>query len=430
MMQDICDGQWKSSFHHKIDIKMILRRRAMRVMKFLVMLMALLCVPLLSHAAEVKLTSSTQLLWYQDILTDQSDKEAQQYLRLNVTKLDKEGKLNIYGYGRATKVVSSPSEDLDGRLYYLYVDYRDALNNHLDLKAGRTYVNSAAMSGTIDGLYADVKNLGPVGFTLFGGRNVIFLDKSETGTRGDALAGMSVYLDTIKNTHVEVSFGRKYGDTDITRENIGLDFSTTPHGMVNLYGRLTYDTISESYNETLFGVKVTPLTDLALRGEYYQSYPTFDTTSVYSIFAVQQYKEASLSAEYSVNSNYRVSFKYARESFDSDANADLFQVGLLAKPIKDLTLNASYEYRNGYAGDISGIRLYGEYKISKVAISAGIDYDDFRREISREGNAKKYWAGLNYEFNKIFSAVLKVEDVVSFSYDNKYQGYAALQINY
>ena len=61
---------------------------------------------------------------------------------------------------------------------------------------------------------------------------------------------------------------------------------------------------------------------------------------------------------------------------------------------------------------------------------AGIDYDDFRREISREGNARKYWAGLNYEFNKIFSAVVKVEDVVSFSYDNKYQGYAAIQINY
>ncbi len=105
------------------------------------------------------------------------------------------------------------------------------------------------------------------------------MTKARSAHRGDALAGMSVYLDTIKNTHVEVSFGRKYGDTDMTRENIGLDFSTTPHGMVNLYGRLKYDTISESYNEMLFGVKVTPLTDLALRGEYYQSYPTFDTAS-------------------------------------------------------------------------------------------------------------------------------------------------------
>ena len=43
----------------------------MRVIKFLVMLMALACVPLLSHAAEVKMTSSTQYLWYQDLLADQ-----------------------------------------------------------------------------------------------------------------------------------------------------------------------------------------------------------------------------------------------------------------------------------------------------------------------------------------------------------------------
>lgn len=402
----------------------------MRVMKFLVILMALVCVPLLSHAAEVKLTSSTQMLWYQDILADQSEKDAAQYLRMNVTKIDEEGNLNIYGYGRASKVFSSPSEDLQGRLYYFYVDYRNAFKDHLDVRAGRTYVNAAAISGTVDGLYADVKNLGPVGVTLFGGRHVIFEEKNEIGTRGDALAGMSVYLDTIKNTHVEVSFGRKYGDTDITRELLGLDFSTTPHGMVNFYGRLKYDTTAETYNEMLFGAKVAPLKDLVIRGEYYNSYPTFDITSIYSIFAVEQYEEKSIAAEYQLTSKYRVSVKYAKENFDSDADADVVEIGFLAKPIKDLTLNATYEHRSGYAGQLSGIRFYGEYKINKAAILAGIDYDDFRREISREGTAKKYWAGLNYEFNKIVSAVVRVEDNVNFNYDNGYQGYIAVQLNY
>ena len=47
----------------------------MRVVKLLVMLMALACVPLLSQAAEVKVTSSTQYLWYQDILNDGSIKD-------------------------------------------------------------------------------------------------------------------------------------------------------------------------------------------------------------------------------------------------------------------------------------------------------------------------------------------------------------------
>ena len=405
----------------------------MRVMKFLAILMALASMPLLSHAAEVKLTSSTQYLWYQDILAVDKDKtlqDAAQYLRVNVTKLDKEGKINVYAYGRATKQVST-SEDLQGRMYYFYVDYRDALNEHLDLRAGRTYVNAAAASGTIDGLYVDLKNLGPMGVTVFGGRNVIFGDKSETGTSGDALTGMSVYLDTIKNTHVEVSYGRKYSDTDLARENLGLDFSTTPIGdMVNFYGRLKYDTISESYNEMLLGAKVTPLKDLTLRGEYYQSYPTFDISSIYSIFAVEQYKEKSISAEYQLTNNYRVSVKYAREEFGGDATADSYEVGFLARPIKDLTINATYEKRNGYAGQLSGIRLYGEYKISKAALMAGIDYDDFRREVSREGNAKKYWAGVNYEFSKIITAVVRIEDNVNFNYDNSYQGYAAININY
>lgn len=404
----------------------------MRVMKLLVMLMALSCVPLLSHAAEVKLTSSTQYLWYQDLIAADKEKSLQdvaQYLRMNVTNVDKEGNINIYAYGRATKQVST-SQDLEGRLYFLYVDYRNAIKEHLDLRAGRTYVNAAAMSGTVDGVHADVKNLGPVGITLFGGRHVIFDEKREIGKGGDALAGMSVYLDTIRNTHVEVSYGRKYGDTDLMRENVGLDFSTTPFGSVNLYSRLKYDTMSEIYNEMLFGAKIAPFKDFILRGEYYESYPTFDAASIYSVFAVTQYKELSMSAEYHLTSNYRVSLKYARETFDSDSHANVYEIGLLARPIKDLTLNLIYENRDGYAGQLSGFRLYGEYKIAKASILAGIDYDDFRRQLSREGSAKKYWAGVNYEFTKSISAVVRVEDNINFNYDNSYQGYAAIQLNY
>jgi hypothetical protein len=401
----------------------------MRVVKYLVLLVAILCVPLLSHATEVKMTSSTQYLWYQDILAGDNEQDVAQYFRLNVTKIDKEGKINIYGYGRGTKQVSSDQE-YQGRLYYLYVDYRDALKDHLDLRAGRTYVNSAAVSGTIDGVYLDFKKLGPVGITLFGGRDVIFADKRDVGTRGDALTGMSVYFDTVKNTHVEVSFARKYRDTDVARENVGLDFSTTPIQQVNFYGRLKYDTIAEAYNEILLGAKVAPLKDLILRGEYYQSYATFDTASIYSVFAIDKYKEGSLAAEYQLNPNYRVSAKYAREDFGDSSDANLLEVGLLAKPIKDLTLNVSYEKRNGYAGQLNGIRLHGEYKIAKATLQAGIDYDDFRRELSRDGTAKKYWGAVNYEFSKMVSAVLRAEDNINFNYSNSYQGFAAVNLNF
>jgi hypothetical protein len=65
-----------------------------------------------------------------------------------------------------------------------------------------------------------------------------------------------------------------------------------------------------------------------------------------------------------------------------------------------------------------------------VAISAGIDYDDFHREFSREGHAKKYWAGVDYELSKMFSAVARVEENTNFLFNHSYQGFAALNVNY
>ena len=211
---------------------------------------------------------------------------------------------------------------------------------------------------------------------------------------------------------------------------MGLDFSTTPLPYANFYSRVKYDTFAEEYNELLFGTKLMPLKDLILRGELYQSYPTFDAQSIYSVFAVNQYREKSIAAEYQLSEKYQVNLKYALEEFGNDETADLYEVGFRVQPVKDLTLNVSYEKRNGFAGQLDGVRLSGEYQINKAAVLAGIDYDDFRREISREGTAKKYWAGLNYAFNKMISAIVRVENDINFNYDNSYQGYTAININY
>jgi hypothetical protein len=424
----------------RLDRKALKEKRgdAMRITRIVAILVAVACVPWLAHAAEGKVTSSTQYLWYQDFLSDDNDQgDVAQYLRLDLSKLDREGKISVHGYGRIIKQISDSVEerpeladDTFGRLYYMYLDYRDVVKDHLDLRAGRTYVSAAAVSGSIDGLYLDFRNFGPVGVTLFGGRNVIFDNKSERGTGEDGLFGMSVYFDSIKFTHVEVSYGRKYADSDLARENVGLDFSTTPHEKVKFYGRLQYDTDADKFGEILFGAKLAPLKSLILRGEYFQSRPTFDKFSFYRFFNVNNYKEFSLAAEYQLTNDYRINGRYAREDFGDSANANVYEVGFFARPIKSLILNAFYQERNGFAGEVSGIRFFGEYRISKAAISAGIDYDDFRREFSREGNARKYWAGVMYELNKMYSALARIEDNINFNFDHSYQGFAALNINY
>ena len=38
----------------------------------------------------------------------------------------------------------------------------------------------------------------------------------------------AIYLDTVKNTHVEVSYGKTYRDSEVARENIGHRFFHHP----------------------------------------------------------------------------------------------------------------------------------------------------------------------------------------------------------
>jgi len=391
-------------------------------------LLVIACLPVRAHAVEVSLTSSTQYLWYQDFVADKNQNDIAQYLRLNVTRLDKEGKANIFMYGRASQQVTS-DEGLRGRLYYLYFSYQDALNNHLDLRAGRTFVNSASVTGTIDGAYLEAKNLGPLGITGFGGREVLFQDKQEVGG-GNAMSGTSVYLNLPLSTHIEVSYGNKYRNSDLARENVGLDYTTTPFEMFNTYGRVKYDTIAEKYNELLFGAKLVPFKDFVLKAEYLQTRPTFDNNSIYTIFNVDRYKEINAVIEYEITSAYRLNLKYAREYFGEDADANVYDIGLFARPVKDLTINASYEKRDGFSGQLSGFRVNAGYDINQAKIQAGIDYDDFTRQDSRGDTAKKYWAGAGYQFNKLIGLTARVEIDDNYRDSDSWQGFAAVNINY
>ena len=86
--------------------------------------------------------------------------ELNEYLRFSITNIDKAGKFSIYGYGRGSQDFTN-GEGLNGRLYYLYGDYRD-LFDKVDFKIGRQFVNLAAGSAIIDGGQVDLKNVGPL----------------------------------------------------------------------------------------------------------------------------------------------------------------------------------------------------------------------------------------------------------------------------
>ncbi|OGW37495.1 MAG: hypothetical protein A2010_07030 [Nitrospirae bacterium GWD2_57_9] len=407
----------------------------MRRTCLLLSLALLLVLPLAAEAADMRATSSTQFLWFNDSLSGQDDEMFAEYLKMSITKLNQENTITIHGYGRGTYSLADDAaesdEELLGRLYYFYLDYRDVVQN-VDLVAGRHFVNLPAGSALIDGATVNIRNIGPIGLRLLGGRNVLFSgDRNEIGGSDDSFMGAGISTDVIKLTHIEAAYARKTDDSDVARETVGITITTYLPKRIAVYGEAKYDLLSETTSELLAGIKFSPLERLTLTGEYYQSYPTFDATSIYSVFAVNQYQESLIKAEYALTEDYKLFMSYAAEDFDDGEDANRYEAGIAARPIADLALNVSYDRRNGYGGELSGIRFNGRYSVtSKTAVSAGIDWDDFRRETFEDETVKKYWVGGTHRFNETISLMVRAEDNVNVKYDQQYQGVATVNAEF
>jgi len=383
-----------------------------------------------SWAVEIRGRSSTQFLWYNDFYNGRQIDFAQ-YLRIAATNIDQAGKFSLYGYGRAGVVLQNADDNdkgANGRLYYLYGDYRN-VGNKVDVRVGRQFTNLSAESALIDGVRFDVKNAGPLGFTLLGGRNVVFGLNGELTHPGDYAFGMSAYLQGLRNTDLDVSWFRKWDQYDVARDMLGASFKQYLLNNLKLYGNARYDVVGEVFSELLGGIKYFPLASLTLTGEFYQSYPTFDTTSIFSVFAVNQYKEALVRADYTISEKLGVYGGYKRQDFGDDSGqSDVYTVGLTLRPLEILTIDIDYDHTNGYGGDLNGGTVDVSLDATKeLRLSGGMAYDVYQRSFFADGmtdtqTSKNYWIGAKYKLNKQMTASLRLDDNVNVTSDNDWQG--------
>lgn len=381
-------------------------------------------------SAEISGRSSTQLLWYNDEFTESRVFEAAEYLRVNVTKIDPEGKLSIFAYGRGAQSIG-PDHKATGRLYYLYLDYRD-LAGVADLRLGRQFVSNAAGSAVIDGLMVDLKKIGPVGVMAFGGRDVVFGIDGELGRPINTDLGISAYLSGFRKTDAEISWLRKWDRSETARDVIGASFKQYMFGMVKLYGNAKYDLSSEAVTEGLAGVKVFPTSDLTFTGEYYSSYPTFDTTSIYSVFAVNKYDEGLLRVDYTLNDFLSVNLGYNRQGYGEGAAANVYHIGTGITPIKHLRLNLEVDTRTGYYGNMNGFIVDVDYEINKSAqVAAGITYDVYQRDaLTHEEIARRYWMGGKYKIAKNMALSGRIQNDVNARYSENVSGRMAFDYDF
>jgi hypothetical protein len=275
-------------------------------------------------------------------------------------------------------------------------------------------VNLSAGSAIIDGGQLDLRNIGPVGFTLLGGRNVIFGTERELSHEGDYVFGMSAWLTGFRHTDLDVSWLRTWDRHDIARDILGATFKQYLFSQFKLYGNARYDLTAETFNESLGGISYFPTANLVFTGEYYQSYPTFDATSIYSVFAVNRYQEWVFRGDYTINQIIGLNAGYTRQSFGDDGHADVYQGGFTLRPMDGLNLGFTLDVRNGYNGDLVGERLDISYDATKaLQLAGGFTNDSYDRNYftSREENqsAQKYWLAGKYLLASNMSTSLRLD---------------------
>ncbi len=381
-----------------------------------------------AQAEPLKFSSSTQFLWGDDLLGE-SQQILAQYLRMSYAP---EGKTySLTGYGRVWKDFGTPAvrdNDVESRLYYLYLDYAPA--KQIATRIGRQFVNLTAGTSLMDGVRLDVSDIGPVGITIAGGRDVIYTLDSEVNRDGNYFVGVDVHLQGVQNTQAGVSYARKYNESDLAREELGANFRYN-FKIASPYVELKYDVTSKAFDEATVGVEVYPMDKLMLKGEFYHSYPTFDATSIYSVFAVDKYREYMISAEYKVSSPVTVFASYVKQTYEEDSNADVVRVGARLVPLEKLSVNASLDYRNGYGGNIWGFEVAGDYRLTEqIAVAGGVQYDSYKRpELDGTNDAQRYWIGGRWIATKNISVTARVEENVNEVFDHRTLGRVALNWN-
>lgn len=356
--------------------------------------------------------SSTQALWF----SDESGKDhldLSQYLRFHARRFDPGDTVQVTGYGRAWADVQEGG-GIEGRLYYLYLDKREAVKQ-TDVRVGRQFFFVGAGSGIVDGARLDTRIAGPVAFTLVGGRNVLFNTTGEATRRGDLAVAAQAALTSIPDGELGLSYYVTYDENDLAKQLVGLS-GNKRFGMTGeVYTQVRFDILSEVFSEIQFGARTAYFQKLTLNAEYFRSIPVFEATSIFSVFAVDRFQEVLLRADYDLTPKITLDGEFRNENYGGGDTANAGEAGLRYRMGNGVTLYGAGIWRIGTGGNLAGFELSGDMVVKKdYLLSAGVQRDSFKRELmTGYDEATRFWGGCEARLRKNVTASARIEDTIS-----------------
>ena len=392
----------------------------------LVVLLVVVGLVLVQPALATVITgrSSTVLEWY-DTPDEDTVVPVYEYLQLKARDIGGQG-TNFYGYGRLADDFADEDDTVSSRLYSAYFDksWKDRM---FDLRVGRQFLSTTAGASVMDGARLKLNKLWgqPLKLTLFGGGDVKF---SEAYKAGDYVLGGDVHYDFAFGTKAGISYIQKWDEKELGYELLGFDARHEFAKMLDTYGELQFDLLTESVSYALVGADYHRAKNWSLRAEYLYSLPVFSSTSIYSVFAVSEYEEVML--EYNHYLTYDMK-AFARLTYEMYVDFDDVQV--LEAGVRKMMMRSDWggyaiaTYRDDEEGqDLYGIKLYGSYRVMpELRAGFGLHIDVLERRLDPdvdETTSSRIWTDAIYTLNKRTNVEAKLEYLESDLWDYQLRG--------
>lgn len=383
-----------------------------------------------AQAVTVSGRASTVLEWF-DTADEETAVPLYQYLNLNVTDIADKG-WNFRSYGRLSDDLNG-EVDADSRLYYAYLEKRNLLKN-LDLKLGRQFISTTAGASMMDGLYLNYRNLGPIDVALFGGGDVTYYEGYHADDLIVGVEGSGRFIDRLD---LALSYLQKWDEGDLSHELIGFD-GELELGPVDLYNESQYSLITEEITYALWGALYSCCPTVSLRGEYLYSLPVFASTSIYSVFAVDEYEELMLEANYRIDRGMRAFARLIQEFYESLDDATVFEAGIEKLRTAKFSGYLIGTYRDDEDGqDLAGAKAHVAYLFTDMfEAGVGVHIDVLERELGfiadetggDDTTSERYWVDGTAYISPKLNVQGKLEYAESDLWDEYYRGRIRLNV--
>jgi hypothetical protein len=385
-----------------------------------------------AQAASVSGRASTVVEWFDDANEDTAV-PLYQYLQLNVRDIGSKG-YDFRGYGRLGDDLNN-EVDAKSRLYYAYVEKKGFLINALDMRLGRQFISTTAGASLTDGLKLDYRFAKRYKLSVFGGGDVTYY---EGYNAQDVIAGGELSGRFLDGLDLGLSYVQKWDSGNTSHELFGLDAEYDIRNALYLYSETQYDYLSDRVSYFQLGGKYHQFENWTARVEYLYSLPVFSSTSIFSVFAVEEYEELMGELTYHIAPGWQSFGRYTREIYQEFADANVYEAGLEKIRTERFAGYLTGVYRDDADGqDLKGFKIYGSYLLNQyLQAGAGANVDVLERELNffndegdaDETTAKRYWADATVFVNKKVNVQAKVERVESDLWDHYNRGRVRLNI--